>query len=495
MIVGVKEITSIINKVSDLTAGDKIIPGLLLKVYKNEASEGKLSVCYSDGHKSFIEEIGVLLDETDHIGDVVVSFEQMKRAISNCQPSGIINTDGGIVISYLDNNIIRVSADQYMKIYDNDGNETGNRKIAVKKMDLSWTEPNADMKSSILSRMKYESIFEPDAGTDEYDRAELIEALNKTSVEKGKNIYISANVQSVFVANQAHVTSVPLSQFELTMEEFDEIRAELSEKGSYTEEQFNNLCKERCCRVRQSIVMTQPIAKAIIGILGKCSSEKILVHRKDKCCNIIAENDTEKVGIWFEMAQASKAHIGALERYNSLGYKSYQLLFLREFLANNIKSALESSKSDKIALKFEDTELETPTCAKDLVITSGNAGASIADTYRVNPDDLIDPTNDIGTRTFNISLKVISDMMAQLKTSYIAMDINVDETGTICIRLAEVDAEKMTNEYANARKQTEILCNQQGLVFDPMSTPTPIEIKLGYRINTLNTKQFTILSK
>lgn len=494
MIVNIKDITSAIHKVADITSGDKTIPGLMFKLYKNEADEGKLSICYSDGHKSLIEEINAIIEDTDHIGDIVVSFEQMLRAIGNCQPSGIIRVSD-VKITYLENNIIRVSADQSMDIVDNEGNVVGERKLAVKKMDISWIEPGSDMRSSILNRMKYDTIFEPDGTVDTYERAELMDILSRTSVEKGKNVYISANIQEAFVANQAHVTSVPIKKNEISLEDTDIIRGELVERGEYTEEKFNEEVKKRENRVSQSVVIAQNIAKALIGILNKCSSDTVSVHRKDKYCNIIVENDTEKVGIWFEMAQASKAHIGSLERYSSLEYKNYQILFLREFLANNIKSALDSAKSDKVALRFEDTELEVPTCSKDLVIASTNAGASIADSYRVNPDDIVDEAGDIDTKQFNISLKVLSDMMAQIKTDYVAFDINVGENDTTCIRIAEVDAEKLATEYSNARKLTEKRCAETGVAFDPNTTPTPVDIKTGYRLSTLNVKQFTILSK
>lgn len=497
MIIDVKKITSAINKVADITAGDKLVPGIMLSLnkYNEDDNTGVLKVCYTDGHKALIEELDVQVEENDHIGDIIISFEQMKRAIGNCQPSGIINTDAGIKIEYLDNKIIRVSAEQFMHLYDTEGNVTENRKIAVKKMDLAWTEPGSDIKSSILTRMKYDTIFTPDGGMDQYDKAELVNALSKTSVEKGKNIYISANVQSVFVANQAHVTAVPVSKLKLTQENIDEIENELKEKGEYSEERLSAEIEKRANRVNQSIVLTQTMAKALIGILGKCEADLVFVHRRDKCCNIIVENDNEKVGIWFEMAQASKAHIGAFERYNSYEYKTYQILFIREFLANNVKSALESAKADKVALKFETTELEVPNCDKDLVIACSNSGASIADSYRVNPDDLIDAAGGIDSKSFTVSLQVLNDMLAQLKTSYVAFDINVDNNGLVCLRLAEVDSEKLEEEYKKARQEVERQCKERNEQFVADETPTPVELKLNYRVNILETKQFTMLAK
>lgn len=465
MIIGIKEITSAINKIADLTSGDKIIPGVMLRLKStDDDAVGVLDVCYSDGHKSLIEELSVDIEETDMIGDIVVAFEQISRAISNCQPSGIIKVDN-IYINHVDNNVIRVSAEQYMNITDESGEVVAKRNLAVKKMDIAWVVPGSDMKSAILNRMKYDEIFTPDGDTDDYTKDEFVEALSKTSTEKGKSIYVSQSTQSVFVANQAHVTSVPISDNE-------------GEK-----------------RISKSLVIPQNIAKAIIGILNKCSSDTISIHRSDRYCNIIVQGEEEKVGIWFEMAQASKAHIGALERFDSLEYKTYQILFLREFLVNSIKSALESSKNDKVEFKFETTELENSTCDKDLVITGSNVGASVVDTYRVNPDDIVDTVGNLADKKFSASLKVISDMLAQLKTDYIAFDINVDVNDTTCIRIAEVDANKLAAEYTKAREQTAKLCEEQGIEFNPSVTPTPVELKVGYRADILNTKQYTILAK
>ena len=53
----------------------------------------------------------------------------------------------------------------------------------------------------------------------------------------------------------------------------------------------------------------------------------------------------------------------------------------------------------------------------------------------------------------------------------------------------------MKEEFAKAREKTKELCAQQAIPFDPASTPTPVELKLEYRIRVINTKQFTMLAK
>ena len=501
MKINVKTLTNALNKIGDLVSGDKTVPGVLLGV-SNEDGNGTLKVAYSDGHKSFIEYLACVVEENDHIGDIVVDYDKFKRAIGNCQPSGNIMVDD-VTFEYTvanEKNIVKLSAVQYMNIPDADGNIVGKRTMSEKKMDLLWEAPDANLKTSVLSRMKYDGIFEPDGTTDNYERVKMIDYMQRTSLEKGKNIYISAKAQCVFVSNQAHMTVIPVDGYdELSDDEKDAIRTSMVEAGNFTAEAYAKELVDKVSRVTQSIIIPQNIAKALAGILNKCSSDTVSIHRKDnKFCNIIVEggddSNAEKVGIWFEMPTASKLHLSTLERYSAYEYKTYQITFLREFLANNVKSAIEANGNDNTKIRFEATQLEDATCNLDLVIDAKNAGSSTSDVYKINPDDILDINGDLAEQQFTISLKVFNDMLSQLKTTLVALDFNVDASGVKCIRLAEVDEEKLGKEYIAARAKTKELCDQQGIAFDDSATPTPVELKLGYRNNTLVAKQYTTLA-
>ena len=484
MKVELEKITSAINKISDMTSGDKIIPGVMLKL-----SENKLEVCYSDGHKSLIETLPVETEETDKIGSVVVDFQQIYRAISNCQPSGIIKVSD-IYFTYKEK-VITVSAEQLFDLKDNEGNVTETKKMGKKNMDLVWSEPDSSMKTAVLNRMNYDSIFESDAVADEFDKAELIEALSKTSVEKGKQIYLSTKTQTIFVANQAHLTAVPLSGYEVTQEDMDIIRGELSEKGTLTDEAYAEAINAKKNRMHYAVCVNQAISKALIGVLGKTSADKVYLHTRDKFCNIYIDSEDERVGVWFEMSQASKAHIGTLERYSALQYATYQTTFVRDFLADSIKSALNSTKSEKINFKFiqDDDGIK-------LVISGGSSAASTSDVYNVLVERALSAEgNSIVDKEFSVSLKVFSDMLSQLKTERIALDFDSSAEGNTCIRLSEIDYAKMSEAYQKARKLTEERCTAQGVAFDASSTPTPSDIRMSLRNEELLTKQYTMLTK
>lgn len=490
MRVNLGKITEIVSKIADLTSGDKTIPGVLLNI-----TDGNMEICYTDGHKSFVENMSVESEDGDHVGKIVVGFEALDRAIKNCQPSGSIKV-GDIEVTFKDTaNILNIAVDQMYETSDAEGNVTQTHKMARKSMDLAWTEPGADMKSAILIRMKYDDIFEAE-NADEFDRKELIDALSRTSVEKGKQIYISSKTQTVFVANQAHATAVPISKAKTLSEaELNEIYATVEDMGIADETAKKDAIKKAVAeaenRIHFSVAMTQSIAKALAGILSKISSDKVYLHCKEKYCNIFVDDENEKIGVWFEMAQASKAHTGALDRYASMKYETYQVLFIKDFLDNNIKSALNATKSEKIALKFEKNEGGN----MELVIVAGSSSASVADTYRILTRSIIDSNGDLESKIFNASLKVLSDMIAQLKTEHIAIDIDVTSDGGACLRLSEVNMSTYMANYMNARTETERLCKEQGVEFNKDTTPTPVPLQLRLRDNALITKQYTMLGK
>lgn len=484
MVVGISKITDVIDNIASLTSGDKTIPGVLLDLDTN-----LLRVCYATNQKAFIKELEVVTEETDVIGKVAVDFTQLQRAIQNCQPSGIIRVSDVQFIYKSNPNIITISVDQCSEVDDGNGNITS-MKMATKSMDILWNEPTESKKTEILTRMRYDDIFQADM-TDEYDTKELVDILNRTSVEKGKQIYVSTKMQHVFVSNAGHVTAVPVSKFPIDDQERDEIIQDVKNQNgeATTQEMIDKAIGEKINRVSYSICMSQAIAKSVSGILNKIDSDKVYIHMRDKYCNVFVDNDQEKLGIWFESAQSTKSHTSAMDKYSSAEYNTYQMEFIREFLENNIKSALNATKSEKVEIKVQEGE-----DGYELIIEAKSSASSIADTYRVKLVNLIDPTNDITTKTFTVSLKVMLDMIAQLKTDHIAFDLGLIGESTMYVRMAELDTTVYFENYRNAREAFKKDCESKGIEFTD-TTPTPVDVVLGCRTGALLTKQYTILGK
>lgn len=494
MIVDLKEITSAVQKIVDLTNGDNNVPGVLLKLRKlDEATlehNGSLAVCYSDGHKSLIEYIGVTVEDSDVLDDIVVDFKPLADAISKSQPTGAIKSKD-VNFKYLPDNRVMISVTQNYEIHDDSGNVVSSKTLSNKEFTLKWKESNADMKTNLLSRMKYDTIFESSGMPDTFDKAELIDILNRTATEKGKSIYFSSKTQSAFVVNQAHLTIIPISGYDtLDESEVQEIRASLTAAGTYSEEALKAEIAKRTNRVNHSIIMRQEVAKALVSILGKCNGDTVNISRSDtKFCNIVIEGEDEKVGIWFEMNGANKVHTSAVEQYESKGFQTYQMTFLRDFIVDGINSAIDSNKGDKTKIKFSATKLEDPATDTDLTIVT------LTNEFKVNLESYTDTLGNLKDQEFVINLKILKDIIAQLKTERIAIDFDVAPDGTKALRVSEVDFDEMMASYSRNRAKTKELCEQQGMAFDPSSTPTPNELKTGSRREYLIARQYTMLAR
>lgn len=469
MKVGIKEFTGAINKVQALVSEEpKKATGIMLRV-----ADGSLDVCYNDGRKALIEKVNnVETVETDHFGNTVVDYESLIRAVSNCQPSGKISVDT-MEFSWKES-VLTVMADQFFIVTDEDGNELDRKKLSTKKMDLRWEEAGATMKSAIFARMNYDTIFEGET-TDTWDKDELIDVLSRCATEKGKTVYMSTKTQFIFVANQAHVCTVPVSLNIVTDDMKNEMAGILANNGTYSEEALAQMVKDATNHIHFAVALNQGTAKAIIGILGKINSKEVYLYTKDSYLSVFVDNDEERVGIWTEMAQANKAHTGSFSRYNEMEYKDYQFTFLKDFIVDTVKSAISASKNQSVGIVFKKNE----DGLYDMNIASSNAGASIEDNYTVAALDLCAKTDDIETKTFTISLQVLFDMLSQLKTDRIAMDFNVGMDGTTCLRVSEIDDEKLIAERTAAQANGALT----------------METLADIRVKTLGTRQYTLLKK
>ena len=364
--------------------------------------------------------------------------------------------------------------------------------MATKSMDIPFeiVENTTDQKAKLLDRMRYSTIFEADK-TDKWDRKKLISVLNTTSIEKGKNIYMSSKIQKVYVVNTAFTCAVPIEKNEeVTQEMLDELRGELAERDELS------LYEEKAAKLGNTItfpvVMSTAMAKIISNILNKLPDtddyKDVFLHVKDGYVCIFTSD--EKVGIYAEQAKGSKMHTGSFERYNSLDYSHYQLTFVREFLADCIKSAVNSSKSEKTTFTFRENP-EVPG-VKEMVIVSQNSNASVSDTYNVAIDEAVDKDGTLLGTSITTSLKVFADMLGQLKSMLVALDISEEDNGQVCMRLAEIDREKVTEE----RKEARIRLGLPTSVPEGQTLPQlPDEEKIKCRTNTLDICQYSMIQR
>lgn len=466
MIVNIKEVTDALSKINEFASTEKVVPGVMLDI-----SNKTLNLCYSDGHKSLFTSIDCQNEETDVMGKVVVDYKAFYNAIANLQPSGNIKVDD--VYMAFKGNLISISAEQKLVMVNE---ETGDENVKVmsrKKTDVAWVVPTANIKVALLDRMNYSSIFEADA-TDEWDIKELIDSLSRLSTEKGKLVYIYPPEQTMFVANTANMCVVPIRENEVSQEDKDELLGELTETGE--QDKFNEKLQGLKNRVHFATVISTANAKSLCGVLGKISNaDKVFLHMKDNYLNIFTGDD--KVGIWMETSAGNRMHTGSYARYKSMNFTSYQMNFIREFLVDNIKSTINTTSSENVAFAFEE---DPETLETKLVIATASQGA-MNNESKVIITNLIDTLGDISSRKLNISLKVFADMLSQVKSDMIALDVCISPDGTSCIRLAEIDIEKVADEEDKiASIDDEELKKQK---------------RIDYRDNTLGVTQYTLLSR
>ncbi len=491
MRIDIKKLTEVMARVSAMTIGDKNIPMIMLDTTETKETQ-KAKICFYDGHKAYTETFDVVTDETDLVfKKMVVTLDSMQGIVNKCQSTGDIKIDE-IVLS-VDDSFIHITAEQYMIMQDAEGNEIGTRHLGLKEMEIGWFEVEKDIKTKLVDRMDYSGIFDDTIIADEYVAADLSSALKKTSTESSKTTYIGKQTQSIFVYTSIYAVLIPIDGYEVTLEDKDAIRGELLTNGTYTDEAFEKAIAEKANRVHFSAKIAGNMCKTLTTIIDKSGAEKVNIFNKDGnycCVNIDTDNDN-RIGVWFEMPQGAKTDLGGVERFNALAYETYQLDIITSLFASTIRSAkLDlSGNYDNIILKVN--KLEDATYELEIKPSAANKGNK----YKMTLDRVVDTSQNISEREYTISLKVFEEMLSHIDTPIVTMDFQVQPDGGTCVRLGELDVNKMSKEYGLMRSETETLCTQNGEQFNADTTPTADSVRIAHRRATLGTQQFTTIAK
>lgn len=473
MKIDISAITGVVNKINEVVSGERVVPGIILNICDNE-----LSVYCTVSKKSFVERVECETEEGDVKGKVFITYEQFERAISNCQPSGAIVVRE-ISINFVSSNMLKVSAVQELLVESDGVSEY--RSMAKKEMDINYmlVDGSKDQRVVLLNRTNYEAMFESETAPDTWDRTELMNMFNSMSFEKGKVVYMSPKTQKAFVVNTAFTCAVPISSNE---EAIDAVFGAMPTPVANDDNSGNvEDVSDTSRRLTYQIIITAANAKCIASVLSKMKDDTVKMFKKSDFLFVYNENET--VAISFDTAKGSSVHTNNFNTFSSLPYSKYQITFVREFLADSIKSALNSSKSEKIELTFKKSE--TNISGYCMVINSSNSGSNINDTYSVELDSVVDTNGTLEGDKITMSLKIFSDMLSQLKSTMVAFDIAEIQSGQMCLRLAELNDDKVYREWKIAR-------HNLGIGEDE---PTPVEVKIGYRDKTLDTCQYCMISR
>ena len=391
-----------------------------------------------------IEKIDAKVYTGDILGKIVLDYQRLADIIGVCQPSGYVYTDE-LEFTFEEKQQIKIRIEKKIPEQESPDSEVTYRTFSTFEQTIKWVEAYANIGVAKLSRMNYESIFTVE-DTDEWNISEFRSMLEKISTEKGRIAYVSPKKECAFVSNTAYMSCVP------------------------TEKKHNN-----------ALIFSSATARSIYDIIGKIyGQDTICVHAVDqKFCNIFTED--KKVGICVEMPEANQIHLITLGRYQAKGYKNYQLTFVKEILQNVIDAAMAAVREDKTILKFGASS--TDESAIELRISSW--GPCVCNDYSVLCSGCLDVSHSIEQLEIPISLKVISDILSKCDKDFVGIDIDIDDTGSKCIRIADIDLEERANAESEIKKKL-------GLGIDDWA---PLEEQLNYRESTLVSKHYTISSK
>lgn len=389
MQINLAELTSAVDKVKSLASDMKQIPGILLIIESD-----KVKVCFYDGKRAVVEQVTAIVGDDEIKGSIVVQYNTFVEVIESCQPAGMIEVDC-IEMEINPNGVatIRVEKKLTMKRSEDDEEEY-TRVVSKMKQNISWFQPNSDVRHAVLCRMDYDKLFPtneiqddnnsftPDVW-DEWDKASLLSVLQRISCDDGKTCYISSKRKGGFVANVAF---------------FSFISCEEANNGAF--------------------VSTTRLARQIYDVISKCNNDTLLVGTKDVYCTIV---DTErKMAVWFEMPRGDRMSLDALEKYLSKTYNDLCAVFYRPALENVIKCCMLSSKNTEAAKMSFNIGEETT------VKFRTRGGNSADDDFSVVSEQLFgNKAQEIASGDgLNINLGTLANMVKNCKNDYVMLCVD-----------------------------------------------------------------------
>lgn len=440
MVVNLQSLTNSLGKLTDLVADDKQVIGVLFMTDKNQ-----LKLCFHNAKKALVDNVEVLSSEDgDFNGVFMVDYTELKTAIDNFQPSGNIKADA-IKFEY-DNKAVTLSVDTYGEFEDGDG-DLERRYYSTKTRALAMTvvtSETTDIKAKMLMRCDYNYLANPtDEVPDIWDVKELTAMLNNVQAEKNRTIYVAPSTRTAFVSNTLALIETP----------------------------FKNES------IKRPLSLSSSTAKSLIGVLGKMedNGQVNIVTKDNRYCYVF---DGCGTGIWFELSASNQIHISTMSEYHSKEFTKYQMVFMREFLNDSLKTAITVANMDKSILSFVKNK-NGELCMK----IQNQVGSNGKDNFEVIIDDCYAKDNDILEQHFIVNPKLIQSVVNSIKSQHCYMDIDVSENGVKALRIAEVDYDNLIEENLSARQSLGLAEGE----------PLPADVKASYRSKTLGTRAYMML--
>lgn len=393
-----------------------------------EARQDKLIISFSDGKKNITERIPCTMEDSDMDEKAIVTFENVKDIITACTGSGLIRVDD-ITLKFDGRDKLIADADKYFVTTLDNENEVKKICAHVNK-EVKYTRVDDLKGGTILTRFDYDTIFTTvgeslsgDAPADEWTVGQLKDLFARVSKNDPKTCFFSGKNKAAYSMTQASLTFVPIEQ-----------------------------------DITHGFSLASKVAKNIGDIIGAFGVDtKIQIVTVDKkFCYMM--NVDETFGIMFELAQATRNDVSTLQRYRSASYDTYSFIFLKDALADTLKTALGAAKDDNSVLNFRlgkeqiagmDSDKEELQC----IIDRGNASSSIsklvvgAVAYTDNEESSILDLH------IKLNLKVLLDIMSNCTNNFVEFEL-LKVQNSVLIQISDYAKDEDGNKKVSAYHYT-----------------------------------------
>lgn len=312
MILDLKVLGSAVAKVDKLSADNTKSRQVLFDVNDNE-----IYFVYSDGKKSIVEKLEAELEDADINERAIVDIAKIKDVLESCSSRGMLRCDE-VHIHFDGKDQMTASAVKYM-LRERDGMELKKVDSRISKK-FKYLRADSLKNGSLLTRFNYKGLFEAMNGEftfDEWENANLREMLARTSRVDKAPAFISSKQSAAFANTQSYLTYIPLSE-----------------------------------SVQHSFSMDCKVARAVSDILGSLDCTKTFVTvLNNRYCYMISGD--EKIGLMLENVPVNRMTLSSIERYTSIEYNDYSLVFNREILTDTLVRALGAAKDENTVLSFK----------------------------------------------------------------------------------------------------------------------------------------------
>jgi len=162
-----------------------------------------MKICFTNGKKSIIDKLGI--DNQDSMRDKFVVQLAYLEKLAN-----VIRGKGYLYVDEVDMEVEsgNLNFKIFKKLLLREEESVENRVMSLINYPVKYNKIEDNSRFSLFIRMNYSLVFNDD--NYKMDKDELVNNLDICSEEKGRIVYISKELNSMFAVNLTHVVDIPM---------------------------------------------------------------------------------------------------------------------------------------------------------------------------------------------------------------------------------------------------------------------------------------------